>query len=35
LTNDKMFQNCSHLNADGATYFSKNTIQKMLTDKKS
>jgi hypothetical protein len=35
LTNDKMFQNCSHLNADGASYFSKNTIQKMLTDKKS
>lgn len=35
LSNDKMFQNCSHLNADGASYFSKNTIQKMLTDKKS
>lgn len=35
LTDDKMFQNCSHLNAEGAAYFSKNTIQKMLTDKKS
>ena len=35
LTDDKMFQNCSHLNAEGAAYFSKNTIQKMLTDTKS
>jgi hypothetical protein len=35
VADDKMFQNCSHLNAEGAAYFSKYTIQKMLTDKKS
>lgn len=35
VTDDKMFQNCSHLNGDGAEYFSKYKIQKMLTDKKT
>lgn len=34
LTDDKMFQNCSHLNAEGADYFSRYVIQDMLIDKK-
>lgn len=34
VTDDKMFKNCSHLNGNGAAYFSKYTIRKMLIDKK-
>lgn len=33
LSNDNMFQNCSHLNEDGAIYFSKYFIRKMLKSK--
>ncbi|WP_418263863.1 hypothetical protein [Flavobacterium faecale] len=33
VTNDAMFQNYSHLNRDGATFFTEIIIEKMLKDK--
>lgn len=34
VNNDEMFQNCSHLNEQGAAYFTNRIIEKMLTDQK-
>ena len=30
IDNDDLFQNCSHLNEEGAKVFTKNLIKKML-----